>query len=319
MRLNNLTIPYVTFFIRLRAWAKTILGFIPFLFFIIFLPDLFAQQTGVIYTDEVIVRFEVPLQSAAKEVTRMVGGIKRELEKTFGWTLDIRPDVVLVKKTETFQKIVGSNLVVAIAIPKHNRVVIDYSKMNTHPFTLGITLKHELCHLLLHHHIKRAGLPKWLDEGICQWVSDGIAEIIRDPNRSLLSAATLSGNYIPLNRLSTNFPEDKRSLLLAYEQSKSLVAYINKTFGSNKVVDILKYLERGHEVETALPKALSITIDEFENRWRSNLRKKTTWVSYLAANLYVILFFLGALMTIFGFIRYWLKKKRYPDEDEDSY
>ena len=39
-------------------------------------------------------------------------------------------------------------------------------------------------------------------------------------------------------------------------------------------------------------------------------------MTYLINYLYEILFFLGALIMIYGFIRVWIKKRRYQDEEE---
>lgn len=289
-----------------------------FVFLIILLQPVSGEQTGIIETNEVIVLFEESLGPAAKEVADICPGLKGELEETLEWRLNFRPKVLLIKDRQKFQEMAGSNLFVAYALPQKRLVVIDYSRMNTGPFTLRTTLKHELCHLLLHHYIQRGNLPRWLDEGISQWVSDGMSEIIMDTKRSVLKGATLTGNYITMDQLAEGFPQDKKSLLLAYEESKSFVEYINSEFGREAVLNILKQLKNGREVELAVLKALSIPLDELERRWQSHLRKRTTWLTFLATHLYGILFFLAALITIWGFIRVLIKKRRYEDEEDDA-
>ena len=290
--------------------------FFPLFFLFIIIPHfLYAEDLGIIQTDEIIVLFQEPLGIAAKEVMDIYGGLKRELEEILRWPVNFRPTVLLIKNSNEFQKIAGNKSVVALAVSQKNLVVIDYSKMNTHPFTLGITLKHELCHLLLHHHIKKTKLPKWLDEGVSQWVSDGVAEMIMDRKRSVLKEAIRTENYIGIDSLTTSFPEHTKSLMLAYEESRSLVAYIGNKFGKNGILDILKYLKEGYEVDAAIRKALSIPLDDLERRWHSHLRKKTTWFTFLITNLYEILFFLGAMITIYGFIRLLIKKRGYEDEE----
>jgi hypothetical protein len=265
----------------------------------------------------VVVVFQEPLRTAAKEVTDIYPGLKAELEKALMWRLNFRPEVLLIRDRERFVRMAGSDLFVAFAVPQRNVVVIDYSKMHTDPFTLGTTLKHELCHLLLHHHIRRTKLPKWLDEGVAQWVSGGVAEIIMDTKRSVLKEVTLSGDYIRIDELADGFPHDRRSLLLAYEESKSLVEYIDRRFGRKAMLEILDYLKDGQDVEVAILKCLSVPLDELEQRWHRHLRKKTTWFTYLTAHLYRILFFLAALVTIIAFIRVMIqKRRRYEDEDE---
>ncbi|NIO04760.1 MAG: hypothetical protein GTN74_09140 [Proteobacteria bacterium] len=277
----------------------------------------YGGDTSMIETDEAMVLFEEGLGEVAKDVVDLQLRLKVELEESLGWKLNVRPTILLVRDRERFERMAGSRHVVAYAIPQRNLIVIDYSKMNTRPFSLRAVLKHELCHLLLHRHIEGGNLPKWLDEGVSQWVSEGIAEIIMDEKRSALNEAILSGNYIGLDALRDRFPEERRSLILAYEESQSFVDFITSQFGRNAILDILARLKQGKSVEMAVQESLSVPLDELEGRWHRYLEKRTTWFTYLTRNLYVILFFLAALITIWGFIRVLMKKRRYPDEPNE--
>jgi hypothetical protein len=212
---------------------------------------------------------------------------------------------------------VGSPLFVAFAVPEQQLVVIDYSRMTTDPFTLRTTLKHELCNLILHRHIESVRLPTWLDEGIAQWTSDGIAEIIMDRKRSVLREATLSGNYLSMLDLVHGFPRDRRSLMLAYEQSRSFIEYVSREFGTDEIREMLGYLSTGDTVDEAIERSLSVSLGSLERKWQHQLRQRTTWFSYLSTHLYGILFFFAALITIGGFIRVMIRKRRrYADEDD---
>ncbi|MDY6844602.1 MAG: hypothetical protein SVW57_10975, partial [Thermodesulfobacteriota bacterium] len=51
----------------------------------------------------------------------------------------------------------------------------------------------------------------------------------------------------------------------------------------------------------------------------NHLQQKITWFTYLINNLYEILFFLAALITIFGFIRRLKKRKAYDDDEDDDH
>jgi len=291
------------------------------LLIILIIPSLplYAEQIelGIIRNSELIVQFEKPLKNAAKEVETIYPDIKTGLEKTLGWRITFRPTVVLIKDSKTFQKMAGNNQFVAFAVPRKNLMVIDYSKMKTHPFTLEITLRHELCHLLLHHYIREGNLPRWLDEGISQWVSGGMAEIIMDTKRSPLKDATLSGRFIPISALAEEFPKDKKSLLLAYEESKSIVEYMGREYGSNGVLEVLNNLRDGDGVDAAIQQALKIPVQELEMKWHKQLKRRITWFTYLSSNLYEVLFFLAALITIAGFIRLLVRKRNYKDDDDD--
>ena len=287
-----------------------VLFLLPFFFLGLFSRAFSAENANIIQTDEVTILFEKRLENAAEETERIYPRLKAELVKILHWELNFRPTVLLTNDRARFEELTGNSLVVAFAIPQRNLIVVDYSKTSTHPFSLGTTLKHELCHLLLHNSIERVDLPKWLDEGVCQWASDGMAEILLSPKGSYLSAAVLSRRLIRLERLSVSFPNDEKSLLLAYEQSKSLVNYIGREFGQNGILDLLQHLKDGHDIDTAIQKSLSVRFEELESGWHSHLRKKNTWFTYLARNLYGILFFLAAIITVVGFIKLVIRKRR---------
>jgi hypothetical protein len=276
---------------------------------------LHAENREIIQTEQVSVLFEKPLRIAAKEIVDMYPTLKTELENTLEWTIAFKPTVVLVNDQENFREMTGNSLVVAYAVSQRNLIVIDHSKMNTKPFSLGPILKHELCHLLLHDKIRKVTLPRWLDEGVAQWASDGITEIIMSRKGSILDEAVLANKLLSLWRLEEYFPRDEKSLLLAYEESKSLVQFINQEFGRKGLLDLLKYMADGDEVDVAILKSCSIPPEELQRRWQTHLKRRITWFTYLASNLYGILFFLAALITVAGFVRVVIKKRRYEDED----
>ncbi len=296
---------------------RIVLIFTVFLF-MMFHGFLHAAQRGTLGEKGVIVLFDEPLRVAAEQAATLYPALKKELENTLARPVNFRPTVLLVKESDRFQRMAGTNLIVAFAIPEKNLMVIDYSKTRTDPFSIETTMKHELCHLLLHNHIKEATLPKWLDEGICQWVSDGISEIIMTQKRSVLDEAILSGRYISIRALTGRFPRDERYLVLAYEESKSVVEYMISSFGKEAVLSVLNYLEEGAEMDEALMRGLSISLDELESRWHHHLRRRITWVTYLINHLYEILFFLAAMAMIYGFIRGLMKKRAYRDEEEED-
>ncbi len=288
------------------------------LFLMLLLAGRSYAERHTIEDQRVIVRFDDPFQTSATEVLKSYPGILEELLRDLGWGTDSRPEIILVKDSASFKTVAGSDLVTALAVPQNNLIVMDASRMNAYPFTLRVTLKHEMCHLQLHHHIARENLPRWFDEGICQWVSGGLSEIMADGNRSVLREALLSNSLISIDQLTGNFPSDGRAMVLAYEESKSIVEYIQREFGVSGVRRILEHLSSGDNLEDAVRKSLSISLDELEKRWRSSLSGKTLWVSFIVDNLYEILFLFAAVITIYGFIVILSRKRKFKDEDEDE-
>ncbi len=282
------------------------------------MPSVPAAQQTALQAQNIVVIYDPPLDSAAREIVRIYPELELELEELFEWGLTIKPQILLVGDTQAFQKITNSNLIVAFAVPEKKLIVIDYSRMTIHPFTLSITLKHELCHLLLHQHISRENLPKWLDEGICQWVSDGIGELFVNQNLSGLDAAVMSGRIIPLKKLTNYFPPDKASLTLAYEQSKSVIGYIERQYGNGAILNLLDHLKNGDTVEEAVRDSLGISFARLEKQWLDHLESPPRWLVFFAGNIYSILFFLAAVLTFFGFLKVLRRRRKVYEEWEED-
>jgi len=286
--------------------------------FILSVKNLYGGELNVLKNRDFAVFYDQPLKHTALEVADMYPGTKADLERIFGWKLDFKASIILVKDRAKFQRMAESPLTVAFAVPSRNLIVVDHSKMHINPLNLGSILKHELCHLLLHHHIKGVALPRWLDEGIAQWASDGISDILMDQKRSLLNKATFRNRLIPLHALTNGFPPDNESLSLAYEESKSFVTYIISKSGKEGILTVLNYMRQGEDVESAFLKALSIPLGALEKKWHRSLRQRVTWFTYISYHLYEILFSVAALMTIYAFIRVIIRKRAYIKEEQEG-
>jgi hypothetical protein len=281
---------------------------------------LYAETLGIIEGSDLIVRYDEPLKNAAREVFELYPRIKHELEGILGWEIDFKPSILLIRENARFQEITINPYIIAFAIPGKHLIVIDYSKMNISPFTLEVTLKHEMCHVLLGSNIPDERLPRWLNEGFCQWVTGGIAELMIDDRQPNLSKASLSYRLIPLTLLSRHFPGDKNQLILAYEESKSVVDYMVTKYSQSSVVSIFGHLREGDTIDEATRKGLLVSLDELEKRWTHYLQREVTWVGYLAANIYSILLFVAAMLACAGFVRVLMKRRRralMPDEEDD--
>ena len=81
-------------------------------------------------------------------------------------------------------------------------------------------------------------MSKWLDEGVCQWVTGGIGEMLQEKRPSLKNAV-LSGALLTFDDLRERFPKDKPSLNIAYEQSRNIIEFIESTYGTDKIIEIL--------------------------------------------------------------------------------
>ncbi len=277
-----------------------------------------AKQFSRLDTRDVSVYFDEAHALAARQVIELYPAVRAGLEATLTWKVDFKPAVLLAPDRRTFADMAGSPLVVAYAVPDKMLIVIDYSRMNIEPFTLSATLEHEMCHLLLHRYIQETPLPRWIDEGVCQWASGGLAELVTGNRQSALAWAALSGGFIPLNALSLNFPQDGQSMALAYEESRSVVEYIVSNFGKSGLLNILNAMKSSQDVSDAVSMSLGMSIEELQKEWEVSQRSWTVVISALAANLYTILFVIGALLTLAVYMRLIIRKRRFRDEEEEE-
>jgi hypothetical protein len=279
-------------------------------------PHSVESAVSSIQTDEFIVSFEEQIDSFARELVGIFPSVSKDLSDILGWPVTFRPQIVLINQTDIFRSMVHSDLMVAFAVSSRNLIVLDTTRIYTKPFTLESTLKHELCHLLLHHNIAQERIPRWLDEGVCQWVSGGIAELMSAEEGKTLSKAVVSESLIPIHELG-RFPHDGKPLILAYEESKDFIEYLVSEFGSQKLLQVLNSVKKGHPFEEAFRESYSMSLDELEMKWHGSLKRKHTWFSYVSNNLYTILFFITSLITVYAFLKMLQKKKRQVAEDED--
>jgi hypothetical protein len=285
------------------------------LFLLLILLNPIYAEMNTLQTNDVTVLFKGPIGNIAQDVTKVYPAVRANLTDTFKWKVVLRPEVVLVNNRASFRKIVGNDIIVAFAVPSQNLIVLDISRVYTKPFTLESTLKHELCHILLHHNIESGRLPRWLDEGVCQWASGGIAELMAGDEDRAIAKASMSEKLIKIGELD-KFPLDEQSLILAYQESKSIVEYIVSEFGKQGILNVLEYLKEGYSVDDSIQKSLSISLFELEKNWHAHLKRKHTWFSYISNNLYTILFSIAAIITVYGFVRLLKKKRAYKDEEE---
>ncbi len=289
---------------------------IPHLFFIAAVSFLLSGALPLKkhVSSEIVIHYDPPLENTAMHLSKTYPKIKAELENMFGWKIEIIPVITITQQNDLFRNMSNNDLITAFAVPGKNFIAIDSSKANRKPFDLEATFKHELVHLILHQNIP--SIPRWLDEGVSQWASSGIADIINPYNENVLKQAALSNNLIPLKDLSLYFPDHPRGLVLAYEQSKSFIEFIESKYGKEKIVSILNSLKNNRSIDQAIHEELSTDFESLEQKWRKSLLRKYSWFSYIADNLIWLLFFAAALVTLIGYIRLRWRMKNYKDDDE---
>ncbi len=111
--------------------------------------------------------------------------------------------------------------------------------------------------------------PRWLAEGFALYV--GGEELTPDTYKALQQVAQ-QNRLLPLKTLNGNFPNGDRDRVLATVESLAVVKYMVDTYGSDKMRSLLAALKDGGTADEAFKKGFGLTLDQFETRWKNNLK-----------------------------------------------
>ena len=285
---------------------------------LLFCPTTLGVQYQVLKAEDARILFPPDMTGAGHEVAALLPGVRREVEEFFQWRLGSIPTVVISKSKEDQGGSGAEGLVVGYAIPQRHLIVIFYSRTTTSPTNLRVTLKHELCHLLLHERVKDRNIPRWLDEGIAQLVSGTYGEFIGVNNPQINRLSRQAGGLISLRDLTNSFPSRPTALLLAYAQSRDFLKYITDEYGIESIHRILMAMGEGLSIDQAIRGATGLSLNALELKWRQAVQKDDTWLVRLSYYLYEILFGLGALITVYAFFRKIRTKGAYEADQMDE-
>jgi hypothetical protein len=276
-----------------------------------------AEGAVLLQSEEVTISGEPSLKSETVFLHSIFPEIMKDLRNALPWELRARPRITLTSDPRLFEQITGSRFITAFALPSQQLVAMLIQAGKTTRPALRGTLTHELCHLILHENIERSLLPKWLDEGVCQWVSGSLGEILSGDSVNR-NDVEIGRRAIPLRELSDQFPREGEALLLAYAGSRSFVEYLAHRWGVEGLHGILRRLQEGHAVATAVDISLGLTLEDLEGEWLETLRGGRAWLSWLGRHFYDLLFFATALLTVLAAVRLVLRRRTRLAEMEDE-
>jgi hypothetical protein len=156
------------------------------------------------------------------------------------------------------------------AFPDYNSVIIGISADQAEWGRR--TEAHELTHVLVGHLTFSCigSLPTWLNEGIAVYGEGGPQASAQQQ----LDAAIANDTLLSAHILSGQFSERRDAADLSYGQSYSMVSFLIKTYGRDKLLALFGALRDGMTVEDALQKAYGFGLDQMEQRWRAAVGAK---------------------------------------------
>lgn len=130
------------------------------------------------------------------------------------------------------------------------------------------TIAHELSHVVVHLATENpyAGIPAWLDEGLAMYNQGEFPTA----NREALERAIRENRLISVRSLTapTGKPEE---INLFYGEVYSVVEFLLKTYGKEKMAELLAVFKEGAAYDDALMKVYGFDQDGLDAQWRESL------------------------------------------------
>ena len=159
-----------------------------------------------------------------------------------------------------------------VAYPQRGLVLLTLSAPETWQRPdVDSVLVHELSHVALHRAVGGHPTPRWFSEGVAiHQAREHNLERVKT-----LWSGTVSGELIPLARLSAAFARQPHHVNLAYAQSADFVRWLlARDDGEARFREIVQRLGRGQPFETALERTYSIPLVNLEIEWHEALSER---------------------------------------------
>ena len=130
------------------------------------------------------------------------------------------------------------------------------------------TIAHELAHVVvgLATDNPYAELPRWLDEGLAMYSEGNLPA----DNQRALQAAIRADTLISVRSLS-GYTGDPEEVDLFYGEVYSLADFMLKTYGREKMAQLLDAIREGLYQEEALQQVYGFGLNELDRLWRESL------------------------------------------------
>ena len=186
-----------------------------------------------------------------------------------------------------------------IAVPDRGLIVLPtFDWERTPPYTVYITLRHELAHVALQRYLGDARTPRWFTEGYAQWA----AGEWRWESAWRLRLTFLGGDAPRLDSLTLHWPIGEMDARLAYLLSASAVVYLVERSGERGLRIFLEEWRETQDFDAAFRSVYGLTLGQFEEDWRAHVKDRYGWTVLLGQSLFFWLLAAVALVVLF-FIR----------------
>lgn len=172
--------------------------------------------------------------------------------------------------------------------------------------SLRRTLRHELAHVALHR-ATGGNAPRWLHEGYAQLVAGGW-----DWGTAWKLRFALMRGESSLHTLTLDFPREEQAARTAYLLSYTAVQMLSRGPQGAALGSLFQRLREGATLDVAMRDVYAMTLDQFEERWRKQVKDRYGWLFLLSrASLFWVA--LTLILLLFGWRRWRYQKQRWEE------
>jgi len=202
------------------------------------------------------------LNSAVESLTRLEENVGVELEKPV-------KIIVYQSKADMQEALIAKGAIFEEQIITLGTVVApDIMLLHGTHSEVDQTIAHELTHVVVGLATKNpyADLPAWLNEGLAMY-NEGE---LRSGNARALEKAIRQNKLLSIRSL-TSMTGNPDEINLFYAQAYSVVDFLLRTYGKEKMSELLLVFKEGSLTDDALMKVYSFDQDELEAQWRESI------------------------------------------------
>jgi hypothetical protein len=117
-----------------------------------------------------------------------------------------------------------------------------------------------------------ADLPRWLDEGLATYAEGAASQLYT----KALDFAIKNNKLISVRSLSSPFSAVPQTAYISYAESNSIVTYLVKTYGKEKMIKMLDTFRIGSGYDAALKQVYGFDQSGLDIEWRKSIGVKTS-------------------------------------------
>lgn len=203
---------------------------------------------------------------------------------------------------------------VAFAVPKFKTITLKNPKDMPAKSDYYKILKHEYCHILLHHIAPQSRIPLWFDEGFAQyfakqWNFTKEVEFLMD---------ALQGNTLNLSKYNYHYPKYKNKVGMFYLQSYYNFKKLIADYDFVKFQKFLEMLNQTEKFSISFYRIYGCTVQQFLEKVQNSIKPHLILALFYSG--FGFIWTLIPFLLLIAFIRKQIKKRRVEkrwSEEED--